>query len=55
MGAPPAGMLGGEAVGVRDVAMATGWGSREKRAEQQPDFLFGELSNVEHVIATLGW
>jgi hypothetical protein len=35
--------------------VATGTCSRDQLAEHQPDFLIDDLSNVEHVIHTLGW
>jgi phosphoglycolate phosphatase len=45
----------GKAFGARTIAIATGSWSRERLAECAPDFLFDDLSQVEDVIATLGW
>ena len=45
----------GKAFGARTIAVATGSWSRERLAEHAPDFLFDDLSNVDDVIATLGW
>jgi phosphoglycolate phosphatase-like HAD superfamily hydrolase len=45
----------GKAFGARTIAVATGSWPREKLAKSAPDFLFDDLSNVEEVIATLGW
>jgi phosphoglycolate phosphatase-like HAD superfamily hydrolase len=45
----------GKAFGARTIAVATGSWSREKLAAQKPDFLFGDLGNVDDTIATLGW
>ena len=45
----------GKACGARTIAVATGSWSRERLAECAPDFLFDDLSNVDDVIATLGW
>ncbi len=45
----------GKAFGARTIAVATGSWSRERLAECAPDFLFDDLSQVEDVIATLGW
>jgi phosphoglycolate phosphatase len=45
----------GKAFGARTIAIATGSWSRERLAEYAPDFLFNDLSNVDDVIATLGW
>jgi len=45
----------GKAFGARTIAIATGSWPREKLAEYAPDFLFDDLSNVDDVIATLGW
>ena len=55
IGDTPRDILCGKAFGARTVAIATGSWPREKLAEHQPDFLFDDLSNIEHVIATLGW
>jgi phosphoglycolate phosphatase len=55
IGDTPRDILCGRAFGARTVAIATGSWPREKLAEHQPDFLFDDLSNIEHVIATLGW
>jgi phosphoglycolate phosphatase len=45
----------GRAFGARTVATATGSWSREQLSRSNPDFLFDDLSDVEKVIATLGW
>ncbi|HEX7518356.1 MAG TPA: HAD family hydrolase [Chthoniobacterales bacterium] len=45
----------GQAFGARTIAIATGSWPRERLAEYAPDFLFDDLSNVDNVIATLGW
>jgi phosphoglycolate phosphatase-like HAD superfamily hydrolase len=45
----------GKAFGARTIAVATGSWTRERLAEHEPDFLFDDLSDVDEVIATLGW
>ncbi|MEP6937054.1 MAG: HAD family hydrolase [Chthoniobacterales bacterium] len=45
----------GKAFGARTIAVATGSWSREQLAECGPDFLFGDLANVDDVMAQLGW
>jgi phosphoglycolate phosphatase len=45
----------GKAFGARTIAVATGSWPRDRLAEDAPDFLFNDLSNVNDVIATLGW
>ena len=45
----------GKIFGARTIAVATGSWTREQLAQHQPDFLFDDLSEVERVIATLGW
>jgi phosphoglycolate phosphatase len=45
----------GKAFGARTVAVATGSWSWERLAEQEPDFLFDDLANVDEVKRTLGW
>lgn len=45
----------GKIFGARTIAVATGSWSRERLAEQKPDFLFNDLSDVDDVITTLGW
>jgi phosphoglycolate phosphatase-like HAD superfamily hydrolase len=45
----------GKAFGARTVAVATGSWTHEQLAEQRPDFLFDDLSNVDKVRQTLGW
>jgi phosphoglycolate phosphatase-like HAD superfamily hydrolase len=45
----------GKIFGARTIAVATGTWTRERLAEHSPDFLFDDLSDVENVIATLGW
>ena len=45
----------GKAIGARTIAVATGFSTREQLAEHAPDFVFEDLSDVESVIAQLGW
>jgi phosphoglycolate phosphatase len=45
----------GKAFGARTIAIATGSWPRKQLAEHRPDFLFDDLSNVDEVIAILGW
>jgi phosphoglycolate phosphatase len=45
----------GKVFGARTIAVATGSWPRERLAECAPDFLFDDFSNVDDVIATLGW
>ena len=45
----------GKIFGARTIAVATGSWTRERLAEHEPDFLFDDLSQVDDVIATLGW
>lgn len=45
----------GKIFGARTIAVATGTWSRERLAEQRPDFLFDDLAEVDEVIATLEW
>lgn len=45
----------GRAFGARTIAIATGSWPRARLAEYAPDFLFDDLSDVDNVIATLGW
>lgn len=45
----------GKAFGARTIAVATGSWPREQLAECAPGFLFDDLSNVDGVVATLGW
>jgi len=45
----------GKFFGARTIAVATGSWTREQLAQHEPDFLFDDLSDVEEVIATLGW
>lgn len=45
----------GKAFGARTIAIATGSWPREQLAGYSPDFLFDDLSNIDNVIATLGW
>jgi phosphoglycolate phosphatase-like HAD superfamily hydrolase len=45
----------GKAFGARTIAVATGSWPREQLAECDPDFLFDDLSNVDEVIAAVGW
>jgi phosphoglycolate phosphatase-like HAD superfamily hydrolase len=45
----------GKAFGARTIAVATGSWPREKLMEYRPDFLFGDFSKSDEVIATLDW
>jgi phosphoglycolate phosphatase len=45
----------GKIFGARTIAVATGTWTREQLAAHNPDFLFDDLADVEHVIARLGW
>ena len=45
----------GKAIGARTIAVATGSSTREQLARHSPDFVFGDLSDVDAVIAQLGW
>ena len=45
----------GKAFGARTIAIATGSWSRARLVEYEPDFLFADLSDIEHVISTLAW
>ena len=45
----------GKAFGARTIAVATGSSTREQLARHSPDFVFGDLSDVDAVIAQLGW
>ena len=55
IGDTPRDIACGKAFGARTIAIATGSWSREKLAEHYPDFLFDDLSDVDAIIATLGW
>jgi phosphoglycolate phosphatase-like HAD superfamily hydrolase len=45
----------GKVFGARTIAVATGLWTREQLAQHHPDFLFDDLSDVDAVMATLGW
>jgi phosphoglycolate phosphatase len=45
----------GKIFGARTIAVATGSWTREQLAAHEPDFLLDDLSQVDEVIATLGW
>ena len=45
----------GKAIGARTIAVATGSSSVEQLAAHEPDFVFEDLSDVEAVMAKLGW
>ncbi|MBA3273709.1 MAG: haloacid dehalogenase-like hydrolase [Chthoniobacterales bacterium] len=45
----------GKIFGARTIAVATGSWTREQLAAHTPDFLFDDLSQVDDVMATLGW
>ena len=55
IGDTPRDIACGKAIGARTIAIATGTWPREKLSTHEPDFLFDDLSNVDEVIATLGW
>ncbi len=55
IGDTPRDIACGKAFGARTVAIATGTWPREKLAAHDPDFLFDDLSDVDGVIAQLGW
>jgi phosphoglycolate phosphatase len=55
IGDTPRDIACGKAMGARTIAIATGTWPREKLLPHHPDFLFDDLSNVDEVIATLGW
>lgn len=45
----------GKAFGARTIAIATGRYSRAELARHEPNFLFEDFSDVDRVLATLGW
>lgn len=45
----------GKAFGARTIAVATGGWKPERLRESAPDFFFDDFSDVDRVIATLGW
>lgn len=45
----------GRAFGARTIAVATGSSSREQLAWHNPDFVFDDFSDVDEVMAQLGW
>ncbi|MGI8821537.1 MAG: HAD family hydrolase [Chthoniobacterales bacterium] len=45
----------GKIMGARTIAVATGSWTRAQLARHEPDFLFDDLSQVDDVIAILGW
>ena len=45
----------GKAIGARTIAVATGKFSRAQLSEHQPDIILEDFSDVEAVIADLGW
>ncbi len=45
----------GKVFGARTIAVATGSWTLEQLAAHEPDFLFSDLSDVDDVIAELGW
>ncbi|MEP7016064.1 MAG: HAD family hydrolase [Verrucomicrobiota bacterium] len=55
IGDTPRDIACGKAFGARTIAVATGTWSREQLAGHHPDFLIDDLSDVDHVIDTLGW
>ena len=55
IGDTPRDIACGKAFGARTIAVATGTWSRDQLAKYQPDFLIGDLSDVEGIIHTLGW
>ncbi len=55
IGDTPRDIACGKAFGARTIAIATGSWPREQLAAHHPDFLFDDLSNVNHVMQVLGW
>jgi phosphoglycolate phosphatase len=55
IGDTPRDIACGKAIGARTIAVATGTWSREELVKYQPDFLIGDLSDVDSIIHTLGW
>lgn len=55
IGDTPRDIACGKAFGARTVAIATGSWPRQQLAAHHPDFLFDDLSNVNHVMQVLGW
>ena len=45
----------GKAFGARTIAVATGSSTCEQLAAHEPDFVFQDLSDVDEVVARLGW
>ena len=45
----------GKAFGARTIAVATGSSSYDELAAHRPDFVFEDLSDVDAVVARLGW
>ena len=45
----------GKIFGARTIAVATGTWTRDQLAAHEPDFLFDDFSQVDEVIAALGW
>ncbi|MBA2433453.1 MAG: haloacid dehalogenase-like hydrolase [Chthoniobacterales bacterium] len=45
----------GKFFGARTIAVATGTWTRAQLAEHEPDFLFDDLSQVDEIMAALGW
>lgn len=45
----------GKVFGARTIAVATGSWTRDQLAPHHPDFLFDDFSDVDAVMATLGW
>jgi len=55
IGDTPRDIACGKAFGARTIAVATGRWSRGDLAKHQPDFLIDDFSDVDGLIATLGW
>jgi len=54
LGDTPHDIACGRAFGAKTVGIATGTYTREQLAKCNPDFLFDDLSETDHIIATLG-
>ena len=55
IGDTPHDIVCGKVIGARTIGVATGSSTREQLAAHHPDFVFENLSEVDRVIAELGW
>ena len=55
LGDTPHDIACGKAFGARTIAVATGSSTCEQLAAHEPDFVFRDLSDVDEVVARLGW